>query len=69
MKTTILGHTVEYEDNARPGIIYLTQRLGPQEAKVFFDQAYSKGVAYFEDQMGYDYKLEHSGAEYKLIKI
>jgi len=69
MEATILGHIVEYEENARSGIVYLTQRLEPQEARVFFDQAYSKGFAYFEDQMGYNYKLIHSGAKYKLTKV
>ena len=69
MKTTILGHIVEFEESARSGIVYLSQRIDSHEAKVFFDQAYSKGVVHFEDQMGYNYKLVHSGAEYKLIKV
>ena len=67
-KTIILGHTVKYEENAKQGIIYLLQRLDPHETKVFFDQAFSKQSASFEDQMGYNYKLVHNGSEYQLTK-
>jgi len=69
MKTTILGHIVEYKESARPGVTYLTQRIDPHEARVFFDQAYSKGVVHFEDQMGYNYKLVRNGSEYNLLRV
>lgn len=68
MKTTIQGHVVSYEQNASRGIRYLTQMIDPKEAKVFFDQAYSRGSADFEDQMGVNYRLTLSGPEYQLIR-
>jgi hypothetical protein len=69
MKTIILGHTVEYEENARPGVVYLTHIIDSHEAKVFFDQAYRKGVAHFENQMGYNYKLTRESGQYRLEKV
>ncbi len=68
MKITILGHTVSYEENAKSGIYYLAYQIDAPEKKVFFDQAYSKGSAAFEDQDGRNYKLVLSGPEYKLIR-
>jgi hypothetical protein len=69
MKIIILGHTVEYEEAARQGVVYLTQKIDSHEARVFFDQALRKGVAHFEDQMGCNYKLSLNGSEYNLIKV
>lgn len=68
MKIIILGHTVSYEESANRGIYYLTRLIDQKEAKVFFDQAFSKGLAFFEDQTGINYKLSLSGAEYRLEK-
>jgi hypothetical protein len=67
-KIIIWGHTVSYDDSLHQGIYYLTRELDAQEAKVFFDQAYSKGFAVFEDHMDYKYKLIHHGGEYQLVK-
>ena len=69
MKTIINGHTVEYEENAKHGVYYLTHQIDTQEAKVFFDQAFNRGSAAFEDQMGYNYKLVHHGSEYQLVRV
>ena len=69
MKTIISGHTVSYEDDAKQGIYYLLHQIDAGEKKVFFNQAYSRGFAEFEDQMGYNYKLIHRGGEYELVKL
>jgi len=69
MKTFIKGHTVEYDDDAKGGVRYLTYLIDAEEAKVFFNQAFSRGSASFEDQMGYDYKLSLNGSEYRLERV
>jgi len=69
MKVTILGKIVEYNEDARTGIDYLIHRIESHEAKVFFDQAFSKGVAHFETQMGTNYKLVRESGEYRLEKL
>ena len=63
-----MGHTVSYEESADKGIYYFNRELDDQERKVFFDQAYSKGEAVFEDHFGSKYKLIHHGSEYQLTK-
>jgi len=69
MRATILGHTLEYDESAvGAGFRYLIRELDSQEAKVFFEQAYSHGSAVFEDHMGHKYKLIHNGGEYQLVK-
>ena len=67
-KVTILGHTISYDETASHGIYYLTYQIDMQEKKVFFDQAYNRGSAVFEDHMGYKYKLIHNGGEYELAR-
>ena len=67
-KSTIFGHIVSHDESVAHGIWYLTRELDAQEAKVFFDQAYNRGNAIFEDHMGYKYKLIHHGGEYQLVK-
>jgi hypothetical protein len=67
-KTTINGHIVSHDESVNAGIRYLLHLIEEKESRVFFDQAYSHGFAYFEDQMGYNYKLIHHGSEYQLIK-
>lgn len=66
---TINGHIISY-DNAvvSQGIYFLTRELGLQEAQVFFDEAYNKGFALFQDRTGYRYKLIHNGGQYQLVK-
>ena len=68
MKVLISGHTVEYGPEEHHGIYYLSHELNAQEAKVFFDEAYNRGSAIFEDHMGYKFKLIHHGGEYQLVK-
>ena len=67
-KVIINGHTVSYDDSLHAGIYFLTHIINAQEAKVFFDEAYNKGYAVFEDRLGYKFKLVHHGGEYQLIK-
>ncbi|MFA6190166.1 MAG: hypothetical protein WC711_01475 [Candidatus Staskawiczbacteria bacterium] len=68
MKTRIKGHIVEHDATVSKGIRYLIYEINAEEAKVFFDHAFSHGSATFEDHMGIIYKLVHHGSEYKLIK-
>lgn len=68
-KQLIHGHTVNFEDDAEPGIYYLTHDLNPEEQKVFFDQAYSHGSAEFENHSGIRFKLVHKNYEYELLHI
>jgi hypothetical protein len=67
-KVTINGHIVSYDDSTKQGIYYLMHLIDAKEQKVFFDQAFSHGFAFFEDQRGGDYKLVHHGSEYQLVK-
>jgi hypothetical protein len=64
---TILGHEVAYDSAIYDGVRYLS-RLDPQEAKVFFDEAYNKGSALFEDHMGTKFKLILSNGAYQLVR-
>ena len=67
-KSIIYGHTISHDDNVSQGMYFLTRVINQQEAKVFFDEAYNKGSAVFEDRMGFKFKLIHHGGEYQLIK-
>jgi len=68
MQTMINGHIVEHEEALDVAVRYLI-RIGAAESKVFFDEAYARGSAIFEDHMGYKYKLVHNGSKYDLVKI
>jgi hypothetical protein len=68
MQSTINGHIVEHEEGVDEGVRYLV-RIGMQESKVFFDEAFNHGSATFEDHMGYKYKLVHDGAKYELVRV
>lgn len=68
-KTTILGHIVSYDSTLEEGVRYLRFKITPQEAKVFFDEAYARGHAAFRDHMGYNYNLVHHGGEYQLSRM
>ena len=67
-KSTIYGHIVSHDDNVSQGMWFLTRVINAEEARVFFDEAYNRGHAVFEDRMGYKYKLVHTGGEYQLVK-
>ncbi|MBI4159904.1 hypothetical protein HY504_01930 [Candidatus Wolfebacteria bacterium] len=67
-KTTILGFTVSYEDNAREGVRYLRDDLDYRETKVFFDQAKSKGSAEFEDEYDRQFTLVYQRGLYVLMR-
>jgi len=64
---TILGHQVVHDSALYEGIRYLA-RLNTQEAKVFFNTAYYKGSAMFEDHIGTKFKLIHANGAYQLTR-
>ena len=65
---TINGHEVAYDPNFIDGMRYLV-RIGAEEAKVFFDEAYEHGNAKYEDHMGTKYNLVHNGGGYQITKL
>ena len=70
MKTyqSMHGYSLYYEpeeEYVSYGLKYLSY-LSYEEAKVFFDQAYSKGQASFEDKNGYNFALMYINGEYFL---
>ena len=67
-RTTIDGHIVSYDSDLHDGMYYFLRQLNEQERKVFFDEAYRKKTATFEDHMGQMYKLTHQPYGYQLIK-
>lgn len=67
MKVIIHGHEVSYEESVSAGMRYLSRELNSEEQKVFFDQAYSKGHATFEDHSGHIFKLLHHGGAYEIV--
>jgi hypothetical protein len=67
-QTRIQSHTVFYSEDAREGVNYL-MHLSTDEAKVFFDQAYSRGFAFFEDHIAKNYKLVKKNYDYELLKV
>ncbi len=63
------GNYINYEsdeDYASYGLYYL-KNLYAEEAQVFFNQAYAKGEAPFQDKNGYRFTLIYKGGEYTLI--
>ena len=68
-KDTIFGHVVSHDDSVGQGWYYLARQINQAEAKVFFDEAYNKGSAEFQDHMGYKYKIVHNNGEYDLVKV
>lgn len=67
-KTAIHGFSVIYEKNAIEGIRYLRDDLDFEEARVFFDQARTKGFAEFEDDEDRQYTLFYKGGSYTLAR-
>ncbi|RJQ36359.1 hypothetical protein C4552_03670 [Candidatus Parcubacteria bacterium] len=67
-KTTVHGMTVSYEDNAEEGIRHLRDDLSSDEARVFFDQARTKGSAQFEDDEDRQYTLIYQNGAYALVR-
>lgn len=67
-KTDVHGFSVAYEQNALEGIRYLRDDLDFNEAKVFFDQARTKGIAEFEDDEDRQYTLFYKGESYTLVR-
>lgn len=67
-KIIIHGFTVIFEQNAIEGIRYLRDDLDFNEARVFFDQARTKGSAQFEDDQDRQYTLFYKGGSYTLVR-
>lgn len=65
---TINGHQVAYDENFIEGMRYLV-RIGTEESKVFFDEAYARGHAKFEDHLGTKFNLVHNGGQYQIVKL
>ena len=62
------NHLVYYDKNTKRGIDYLLNDLDSNEARVFFDQAKSKGTADFEDDQEGQYTLNYKNGKYFLIR-
>jgi len=67
-KTNIHGFIVTYESNAYEGVRYLRDDLDFEEARVFFDQARSRGFAEFEDDEDRQYTLFYRDGVYTLAR-
>jgi len=67
-QTTIAGFSVGYEENAAPGIEYLKNDLDQTEARVFFDQARTRGSAAFEDDEDRQFTLICKSNVYTLVR-
>ncbi len=51
------GETVYYSEDSERGMRFLRDDLDPEETRVYFDQARSKGKAPFEDKNGNNFTL------------
>ena len=67
-KVGIHGFAVTYEENAEEGIRHLRDDLDSEEARVFFDQARSRGSAEFEDDEDRQYTLIYQNGSYALLR-
>lgn len=67
-KTTVHGYTVAYEENAAEGIRHLRDDLDAIEARVYFDQARSKGSAEFEDDEERQFTLIYQNGSYVMVR-
>ncbi len=67
-KTTVYNFSVIYEENAKEGIRYLREDLDFDEARVFFDQARTRGSAELEDDEDRQYSLFYQSGIYTLVR-
>ena len=65
---SIYGFEVAYEENAAQGASHLRNDLDREEARVFFDQARTKGTAHFEDDEERQYALMYQNGGYVLVR-
>jgi hypothetical protein len=59
-KTEIFGFDLQYDEDAREGLLHLRERLEPSEAKVYFQMARKNlktKSCEFEDRMGRNFTL------------
>lgn len=62
-KKYLCGQYVKYDDqekNISYGINHLISNLSPEETKVFFDEARTKGQAQFEDHYSRNFTLMYN---------
>ncbi len=67
-KTDVHSFYVTYEENAVEGVRHLRDDLDFNEARIFFDQARSRGSAEFEDDEDRQYTLFYKGGIYTLAR-
>ena len=67
-KADIHGHSVAHEENSIEGVHYLRDGLDGEEARVFFDQARSRGSAEFEDHADRQFTLIYQNSAYTLVR-
>ncbi|OHA09402.1 MAG: hypothetical protein A3B37_02460 [Candidatus Sungbacteria bacterium RIFCSPLOWO2_01_FULL_59_16] len=67
-KTDVHTFPTSYEENAEEGIRYLEDDLSYEEAKVFFDQARTRGSAELEDDEDRQFTLSYQNGAYTLIR-
>lgn len=59
-------HYLNYNEADYNGVEYLRDRLSEEEVKVFFDQAYDRGKAEFEDNQGHNFSIIYEDGEFTL---
>lgn len=62
----IHGYYINYDEADYDGIKYLRDELSTEEAKVFFEQAYAKGEAQFEDRYNKQFTIVYKNSDYTL---
>lgn len=67
-QTTVHGFPLTYDENAEAGMRYLRDNLDYAEARVFFDQARSRGAAPFEDSQDRQFTLAYKNNAYTLTR-
>jgi hypothetical protein len=66
-KLSFLNYVIAFDESDRWGYEYLTQKINPDEAKVYFEYARNHNEAQFETQNGQDYSLVHKGGLYTIV--
>ena len=59
---------MKYDETCREGVRHLLEDLSWDERKVFFDQAYAKGAAQFEDDEERQFTLYYQNGGYILAR-
>jgi hypothetical protein len=59
---------MKYDETCREGVRHLLEDLSFDECKVFFNQAYAKGAAQFEDDEDRQFTLYYQNGGYLLTR-